>query len=119
MFNKSKNQTAEVGKTTTMTDAFVIAPGVRETASEDGAVLLDIEQGICFSLNPVGLRIWKLLKANNSIEQIAADLASDFHVPRPQLLADTTEFIRALQSKRLLISQEAALQTKSWFSKIL
>jgi hypothetical protein len=36
------------------TEDIVIAPGVRETASEDGAVLLDIEQGICFSLNPVG-----------------------------------------------------------------
>src|ERR1039458_8095163 len=45
----------------TITD-FTIAPGVRETASEDGAVLLDVEQGVCFSLNPVGLRIWELLK---------------------------------------------------------
>src|SRR5208282_3160780 len=41
------------------TQDMVIAPSVRETASEDGAVLLDIEQGICFSLNPVGLRIWE------------------------------------------------------------
>ena len=44
------------------TEDIVIAPGVRETASEDGAVLLDIEQGICFSLNPVGLKIWELLE---------------------------------------------------------
>ena len=44
------------------TEDVVIAPSVRETASEDGAVLLDIEQGICFSLNPVGLKIWELLK---------------------------------------------------------
>ena len=44
------------------TEDIVIAPSVRETASEDGAVLLDIEQGICFSLNPVGLKIWELLE---------------------------------------------------------
>ena len=41
---------------------LTIAPGVREVASEDGAVLLDVEQGVCFSLNPVGLKIWDLLK---------------------------------------------------------
>lgn len=37
------------------TAELAIAPGVREVASEDGTVLLDVEQGICFSLNPVGL----------------------------------------------------------------
>ena len=37
----------------TSTAELAIAPGVREVASEDGAVLLDVEQGICFSLNPV------------------------------------------------------------------
>ena len=54
----------------TITD-FTIAPGVRETASEDGAVHLDIEQGVCLSLNPVGLRIWELLKKRCSLDQIA------------------------------------------------
>ena len=42
---------------------MVIPDGIRETVSEDGAVLLDIDQGICFSLNPVGLKIWELLSA--------------------------------------------------------
>ena len=65
------------------TEDIVIAPGVRETASEDGAVLLDIEQGICFSLNPVGLKIWELLKKRYSVDQIADALAQDFAVPDP------------------------------------
>ena len=40
----------------TSTAELAIAPGVREVTSEDGAVLLDVEQGVCFSLNPVGLK---------------------------------------------------------------
>jgi hypothetical protein len=84
-----------------MTD-LTVAPGVRETASEDGAVLLDIEQGICFSLNPVGLRIWELLKRRYSLDQIADTLAQDFSVPREQLLSDAAEFIAALETKRLI-----------------
>jgi hypothetical protein len=53
------------------TEDIVIAPGSRETASEDGAVPLDIEQGICFSLNSVGLKIWELLNKRYSVDQIA------------------------------------------------
>ena len=58
----------------TITD-LIIAPGVREVTSEDGGVLLEVEQGICFSLNPVGLRIWKLLKERRSVGQIVDALA--------------------------------------------
>jgi hypothetical protein len=101
----------------TITD-LTIAPGVRETASEDGAVLLDIEQGVCFSLNPVGLRIWELLKKRCSLEEIADALAQDFSVPRTQLLSDAAEFIEALEAKHLIHRAGHTMPKKSWFSRI-
>jgi hypothetical protein len=81
---------------------LTIAPDVREVTSEDGAVLLDIEQGICFSLNPVGLKIWDLLKKKSSLDQIVAVLAADFPVSRDQLRSDAREFIESLRTKQLL-----------------
>jgi hypothetical protein len=102
----------------TITD-FTIAPGVRETASEDGAVLLDIEQGTCFSLNPVGLRIWELLKKRCSLDQIADTLGQEFPVPRSQLLSDASEFIKALEGKHLIYRPGQPSPKKSWFSKML
>lgn len=81
---------------------LTIAPDVREVTSEDGAVLLDIEQGICFSLNPVGLKIWDLLKKKSSLDQIVTALAADFAVPRDQLRSDACEFIDSLRVKQLL-----------------
>jgi hypothetical protein len=102
----------------TITD-FTIAPGVRETVSEDGAVLLDIEQGICFSLNPVGLRIWELLKKRCSLDQIADALAQEFPVPRDQILSDASEFIEALEAKHLIRRPNDTLPRKSWFSRVL
>src|ERR1017187_5937664 len=81
---------------------LTIAPGVREVASEDGAVLLDVEQGVCFSLKPVGLKIWELLKKGCSLEQIADALGQEFPVSRPQLVSDATEFIAALEAKQLI-----------------
>jgi hypothetical protein len=86
----------------TSTAELAIAPGVREVASEDGAVLLDVEQGICFSLNPVGLKIWELLKKGCSLEQIADALGQEFPVSRPQLVLDAGEFIAALEAKQLI-----------------
>src|SRR5580693_6967311 len=102
----------------TITD-FTIAPGVRETASADGAVLLDIEQGICFSLNPVGLRIWELLKKRCSLDQIADALGREFSVPRSQILSDASEFVEALETRHLIRPPGHPLPRKSWFSRIL
>lgn len=86
----------------TSTTELTIAPGVREVTSEDGAVLLDVEQGICFSLNPVGLKIWELLKRGCSLEQIADTLGQELPVSRTQLVSDASEFIAALEAKQLI-----------------
>ena len=99
----------------TIANDIVIAAGVREAVSEDGAVLLDVEQVICFSLNPVGHKIWELLKQQCSLDQIVDTLERDFTVPRPQLLSDATEFIAALKAKHLIYRPGQALPKKSWF----
>jgi hypothetical protein len=100
------------------TQDIVIATGVRETASEDGAVLLDIEQGICFSLNPVGLKIWELLKKRYSIDQIADALAQDFAVSRSELLSDAVEFLRSLEAKRLIHRSGDTMTRQSWLTRV-
>jgi Coenzyme PQQ synthesis protein D (PqqD) len=112
------SQDGNMSEPASITD-FTIATGVRETASEDGAVLLDIEQGICFSLNPVGLKIWELLKKRCSLDQIADALAQEFSVPRDQILSDASEFIEALEAKHLIRRPNDTLPRKSWFSRVL
>lgn len=103
----------------TTTKDILIAPGVRETASADGAALLDIEQGICFSLNPVGLRIWELLKKRYSVDQIADALAQDFAaVPRSQLLSDLAEFLQSLEAKHLIHGPGHTVAPRSWLTRI-
>ena len=115
--NKSRVGEAAMEDPITTKD-IVIAPGVRETASEDGAVLLDIEQGICFSLNPVGLKIWELLKTHHSVDEIADDLAQDFPVPRSQLLSDVVEFLQSLEAKRLIRRPGQTVATRSWLTRV-
>lgn len=79
------------------------ATGIRSAVTQDGAVLLDINQGLCFSMNPVGAKIWELLKINQSIDQIADALATEFSIPREQVFRDVREFIAQLRNEHLLV----------------
>lgn len=97
---------------------MVIPDGIRETVSEDGAVLLDIEQGICFSLNPVGLKIWELLKKRYDFDRVVDALSRQFPVSREQLMADTREFVAALEAKRLIRRPQSSRKT-SWLARLL
>jgi hypothetical protein len=80
------------------------AESIRVIQTEDGAALLDVQQGVCFSLNKLGIRIWEFLKADASLDDIASNLATEFHVPRAQILQDITEFANSLAKHRLLIA---------------
>ena len=76
---------------------------------------LDVEQGVCFSLNPVGLKIWELLKKGCSLEQIADALGQEFPVSRPQLVSDAREFIAALEAKQLIRRPNQTTPKRSGF----
>lgn len=88
----------------TRTKKFFQIPGsVKEIENQDGAVLLDIDQGICFSLTPVASRIWQLLKAHCELEQIADTIAAEFTAPRDLVERDLSEFLDSLRHHRLLL----------------
>jgi hypothetical protein len=91
---------------------------VKQTESEDGAVLLDIEQGICFSLNVVGLKIWEMLKRQCPIGQIADSLEQEFHIPRAQIIADICDFVAQLESKHLIARGTAAVEKRRLWTRL-
>jgi hypothetical protein len=46
---------------------FFISPHVRSLINaKDGGVLLNIQEGKCFSLNAVGAEIWKAVEENSA-----------------------------------------------------
>jgi coenzyme PQQ synthesis protein D (PqqD) len=105
-----------MNEASSLTD-LTIASGVRETASKDGAVLLDAEQGICFSLNPVGLTIWELLKQHSNVEQVVDGLEQQFHLPRAQLRSDVFEFVAQLEARHLIF-RGPPQQKRSWIGRM-
>ncbi len=79
-----------------------VANGVRDTVSEDGAALLDIEQGLCFSMNPVGAKIWEMVKRGYAANQIVDSLEEEFRLPRTQLDTDVSGFLKQLEKMKLV-----------------
>ena len=77
-----------------------ISPGVRATYSEGGAVLLDINKGVCYSLNPVASRIWLTIESCTSgitLDGVVGALGTHYGTPYLQLLADTEECLDSLR----------------------
>ena len=81
----------------------VPAPSVRASISRDGAVLMDVRQGIVFSLNLTGSKVWSQLAEGRSVEDIADNLRKEYDITREQALADTQDLIRHLEEKHLLV----------------
>jgi Coenzyme PQQ synthesis protein D (PqqD) len=95
------------------------ATSVRETNNQDGSVLLDIKQGICFSMNPVGARIWELLTKECTLDQIATSLETEFSIPRTQIETDICEFIASLATRKLVQCGNQERTTGRWLARII
>jgi hypothetical protein len=94
-----------------------VSPRVRASCNEDGAVLLDIDHGLCYSLNAVGGRIWQVIEAGqgrSSFGDIVEALAQEFtEVPREQLLTDIHHCLGDLESKALITAHGRAALAKT------
>jgi hypothetical protein len=75
---------------------------VKATETQDGAVLLDIRQGVCFSVNPVGALIWRQLGDGTSPLAIAQHLSNVCSIPCQQAEVDVQEFVEQLKQRQLL-----------------
>ena len=82
-----------------------ISSDVRSTYSEDGAVLLDIRKGLCYSLNPVAARVWSTVEASPSGVDLAVlmdVLETHYEVPREQLERDVADYLFRLEQRGLI-----------------
>jgi hypothetical protein len=85
-----------------LTDRIIAAPQVvaREVGAE--TVLLDLESGTYFGLDPVGTRIWALLEQGKSIAEVCGVMLEEFEVPRDVLERDALALIADLAQKKLI-----------------
>jgi Coenzyme PQQ synthesis protein D (PqqD) len=86
----------------TRTSTIKVRDSIRETINADGAVLLDIDQGICLSINSVGTRIWRMIKEGHPLDEIAESLLQEYEVSREVIMQDISDFVRQLEANHLV-----------------
>jgi hypothetical protein len=72
----------------------------RETAGE--VVLIDLATSNYLGVNESGARLWPLLAAGCTREELVASLASEFAIDRSRAEADVDRFLDGLRQRRFL-----------------
>jgi hypothetical protein len=72
----------------------------------DELVMMDIDQGKYFSLNPVATRIWDLLEKPLDTEELCAVLIDEYDVAPEQCRIEVEEHIAEMLKFGLIIRQE-------------
>ena len=81
---------------------YRVSKGVRSTHGQDGAIVLDVQQGQMFNLNLVGSKILELLEGGATESDIVNVISRDFNAGREVVEDDVREFIESLKQHKLV-----------------
>jgi hypothetical protein len=81
---------------------YRVSDGVRSTHGQDGAIVLDVEQGQMFDLNRAGSRILELLESGSAEPDIVNVISQEFNTSREVVENDVREFIVSLRKHKLV-----------------
>lgn len=79
-----------------------ISDSVRSTHGQDGAIVLDVQQGQIFNLNLVGSRILELLEQGSSETEIVDTVSREFNADVDMVRDDVKEFLKTLETYKLV-----------------
>lgn len=89
---------------TEITGSSVIVASNHVTSAqvEEERVVLDLEEGVYYGLNPVGTRVWELIQEPRSIHDIVSVLATEFEVSKTTCKEDVESLIEDLEAEGLV-----------------
>jgi len=81
---------------------YQVSAGVRSTRNEDGGIVLDIDHGQMFRLNPVGALILESVAKGRVEMEIAREIASQYKINEETAAADVRDFLGSLEEHKLI-----------------
>jgi Coenzyme PQQ synthesis protein D (PqqD) len=89
------------------TDAvYAVSPGVRSTRNGDGGIVLDIDHGQMFRLNPVAALILEALGKGRAETEIVHEISQQYSISDEIAMADVREFLQSLEEYKLVRPQQ-------------
>jgi hypothetical protein len=68
----------------------------------DETVILDLQNGHYYGLDLVGVRMWQLMTAGQTLSEVCDVIATEYDVPREVLERDVLELVRSLIDAKLI-----------------
>lgn len=91
-----------------LTDRFTASGEVVAREVNGEMVLLDLNSGQYFGLDPVGGRIWELLSEEpRTLAELCDYIESEFDAPRERIEADLMTLAKQLQDQELIAADAA------------
>ena len=85
---------------------FMVPPHVVARTVGADTVILDLESGTYFGLDPVGTRMWQLIEAGKSLAGLCDVMNDEYEVSRDALERDVLELASELSVKKLVFLQK-------------
>lgn len=80
----------------------VVAAGQVSANLSGEQVILSMQDGVYYGLDPVGARIWAALHAPHTLDEVADMLVAEYDVDRARAMSDLVQLANALVERRLL-----------------
>jgi hypothetical protein len=81
---------------------YAVSVGVRSACNPDGGIVLDIDHGQVFRLNPVGALILELLMKGSAEAEMVHEIAQRYGIDEGAARADVREFLVSLEQSKLI-----------------
>ncbi len=79
------------------------ATGFTTAAVQNELMMLNVEQGNYYSLDPIAAEIWKMLEMPMQVEEIIEQLLKRYDVSPDQCRADVLAFLGEMQGNGMII----------------
>ena len=86
-----------------LTRALAPSPDAVESAVGDETVILHLVNGTYYGLDPVGTRIWAMIKDGVAMPAICTKLADDYGVDLATIEEDARRFLTDLEAQGILV----------------
>jgi hypothetical protein len=87
--------------------SVVVAADHQTSTEVDGeSVILDLEEGVYYGLNPVGARIWSEIQEPATVEEITAAILAEYDVNAEECREDVISLLQDLKENDLIEVQK-------------
>ena len=82
---------------------YEVSAGVRSTRSEDGGIVLDLNQGKILRLNGIGAFIFERIRDRQNETEIIAEVSHTYGIPNRIVHSDVADFLKSLEHQGLVM----------------